>query len=208
MRPAQGTLLIAMGLGLEFFGILADAWTLARLALPMTAMGMAMRLGRPSPRLLVLLFFLVPIPNSIVQLTTPTLESFYASAMVKLFGSGPGLDITSSGPLLLSHGDALELTAQDGGWDTAILLIEGLWSLSLFRGWRLWRVSALAGGALLAVPAIQMLAVAIASILLMAGLVDSAWNWMRWGFHLALVAAALILFRHWRPGKSLDQSTT
>ncbi|MCH2187890.1 exosortase/archaeosortase family protein [Myxococcota bacterium] len=197
-RPALGTVLIGIGLVLELFGILAETWTVARLGAPLGVIGMAIWLGRPSPRLLGLLFFAVPIPVFVVDLTTPQLESFYAKTAIIGLREGLGLDLTSSGPLIQSGDQILELTAPDSGLSTALILLAGIWTLGFVRDWST-RQSIFWGAAVVcAVPLLQVLAVAIACLLVVSGPAEWATAWLRWGFQLTLVTGALFLLRKWR----------
>ena len=199
-RLALGAVLILIGLGLELLGILAETWTLARLGAPIGVIGMAMRLGSPSPRLLALLFFAVPIPTFIMQLTTPQLESFYASIVSN--GLAQVLGLTSSGPLIIAHNQSLELTAPDAGMQTAALLIAGLWTLVLLRGWSFSRGILLGAALLLMVPPLQIGAVGVASLLLALGRPEWSTAWLRWGFYLSLFILSAVVFRGWRPHRT------
>ena len=205
-RSALGTSLILIGLGLEIFGILAQTWTVARLAAPIGAIGMAMRLGNPSPRLLTLLFFAVPIPTFIMQSTTPALESFYAAVVSQGLAEALGLAVTSSGPLLIAESRSLELTAPDAGWQTAFLLMAGLWTLALVRRWSISRIILLGVALLLTVPPLQIGAVGVAGLLLTSGLPDWGTAWLRWGFYLTLFVLALFFFKGWRPARKTPAS--
>lgn len=200
-RSALGTSLILIGLGLEIVGILAQTWTVARVAAPIAVIGMAMRLGNPSPRLLTLLFFAVPIPTFVMQSTTPQLESFYAAVVSQVLAEGLGFGVTSSGPLLIVQGQSLELTAPDAGWQTAFLLMAGLWTLALVRGWSISRVILVCVALPLTVPALQIGAVGVAGLLLISGLPDWGTAWLRWVFYLTLFVLALFFFRGWRPAR-------
>ena len=200
-RPILGTSFVLMGLTLEIVGILAETWTVARLGGPIGLIGMAMRLGNPSPRLLTLLFFAVPIPTFVMQLTSPQLESFYASVVSHGLAEGLGLAVTSSGPLIIAPSQSLELTAPDAGWQTAYLLVAGLWTLTLVRGWSISRGILLGVALLLTVPPLQMGAVGVAGLLLISGLPDWGTAWLRWGFYLTLFVLALFFFRGWRPAR-------
>lgn len=188
----RGILLIGAGLVLELVGLALDFWTMARLGLPVAALGIGLALGRPGPAQLALLFFVVPIPISITSLTTPWLESVYADLCVRLLHGVGGLDIQATGPLLIGPVATLELYASDSGiWLAYVLAALGWYSgLCAQRDWpAVFGRAALSS--LIGWP-LQLLAICVAGALVAGGNVDAARSWLDWGLHAAVTVCALL----------------
>ena len=60
-------------------GILVDAWSIARLGLPLAVIGAARTTGWPALLVALMSLWLVPLPNSILALATPHPESAFAA---------------------------------------------------------------------------------------------------------------------------------
>jgi hypothetical protein len=204
LRPRRGLALLLAGLALELFGIALDVWTIARLGLPLAALGLAWTTGWPEVRRAALLLFVVPIPISLTTATTPWLESLHARIGEALLGSGLGLDLRASGPLLWSGPDRLELYASDSGIWLAYLLAELAWLRGVLRGTPTPRLLVTCVAWALAGWPAQLLATAIASALLVAGWPAAARSWLDWGAHasIALGVALFLSRRHPDPGGS------
>jgi len=191
----RGILLIGTGLALELLGIWLDFWTMARLGLPVAAVGVGWILGRPGPAQLALLFFAVPIPISISSLTTPWLESIYADLCVGLLHGVFGLDIQASGPLLFSAGWTLELYASDSGmWLAYVLAALGWYTGLRARRTLPWLLARATVGSLVG-PPLQLLATFVAGALAAGGHVHDARSSLDWGLHALVVVCALMWVR-------------
>ena len=205
---AWGITLITGAMVLQMIGILADSWTLARLGVPIACLGMAQILGYPQPRSVLLIFFAVPLPTSIMSLTTPWLESSYVWPTAELFNQGFGAELSTSGPLFLWSGNFFELGAPDGGWITSLVLVQLVWFLGLVLAWSLSRTIMLCAIAILLVWPLQWLGVLLALAIGITFSPGLAASWMRWGFHLAIVLSTLFYFRAAIWKRPSGQSTT
>ena len=67
----DGLVALAAGVVLEVFGVAAESWSLARLGLPVAAMGLARYAGRPPVAVAALLLFAIPLPDTLVTLPSP-----------------------------------------------------------------------------------------------------------------------------------------
>ena len=193
--PVWGITMITGAIALQMVGILADSWTLARLGIPIACLGMAQRLGYPHPRSVFLIFFAVPLPTSIISLTTPWLESSYVWPTAELLNRVFGAGLSTSGPLLLWSGSFFELSAPDGGWITSLILVQLVWFIGLVLAWSVSRTITLCALAMLLVWPLQWLGVLLALAIGITFSPSLAAIWMRWGFHLAIVLSTLFYFR-------------
>ena len=192
IRTRPGVLLIGAGLAFELVGIALTSSTIARVGLPVAALGLGCLVGRPGPRQLALLCFVVPIPISVTSLTTPWLESTYADICVSLLHGVLGLDISASGPLLSSGPSTLELYASDSGIRLAYVLAALGWLAGVLAERSVPRLFARALlWSLIAWPA-QVAACLVAATLVAAGRIDIARAWLDWGVHLTTAAIGLI----------------
>jgi len=196
-RPALGLTVLAAAVLLELLGIASGSWSIARLAIPIAVLGMALSGGPLSPPVALLAFGLIPVPNFIVTVGTPEVESALARWLAGAVG--PVVEIEAAGPLLRSAGGRLELQPHDGPLRLAIVLAMLGWYAALRRreAWPagLVRAVAFASGSLLLQPLALLLAVA----LLAAGAPAAAVVWLTTGSWLAVAAGGLLLIhRPWR----------
>jgi len=146
-----GVALLVLGLTAEMLGIAADSSLIARWGLPVAMLGVSLTVAGPDPRVLILTFGLVPIPDFLIHATSPGFESLLSS------GAGWALDLLGfqlkvGGPLLHFDGARFELQAADSGIVTAVLLAEVGWYLALRADLGLSpSIRRALGGALLAV---------------------------------------------------------
>jgi hypothetical protein len=186
-----GAALIAAGLLLELAGLAARTWTVAWLGFPVAVVGMALWLGRPSWRVAVLAFGLVPIPVALQVTLSPTLESALLSAACTLW-RGVGLDFSCSGPDAQLGEHRLGLGAEDVGWILAPVLAQLGWFVGVCEGASTGRAlrRALAFGA--ATLLVQPLAIAIALGLLAVSTPVVARAWLSQGVWLLCAAVVLL----------------
>lgn len=206
--PAWGITMITGAMALQMIGILADSWTLARLSVPIACLGMAQTLGSPHPRSVFLIFFAVPLPISIMSLTTPWLESSYVWPTAELLNRVFGAEISTSGPLLLWSGSFFELSAPDGGWITSLVLVQLVWFLGLVLAWSVPRTITFCVIAMLLAWPLQWIGVLLALGLGITFSPALAEIWMRWGFPLAIAVSTLFYFRVSILARPSGQSTT
>lgn len=134
-RPGRplGLALLGVGLLLELVGLAGETQLLARLGVPLAALGLGLWLGAPGPLPLCLGFWLVPLPNSLVELTSPGLESAWAAAAAALCGAA-GVEIQAAGVTLQGAVERLDLRSENGGLLSAHALGALGWFLALVRG--------------------------------------------------------------------------
>jgi hypothetical protein len=77
----DGALWLALGVALEFLGIAAGSWSIARLGLPIGVLGLARLLGAPGLRVAMLSVWLIPIPFFLISAGTPHVEGILTSAV-------------------------------------------------------------------------------------------------------------------------------
>lgn len=128
--PGVGVALLALGLMAEMLGIAAGSSLIARGGLPVAMSGVSLIVAGPDPRLLILAFGLVPLPDFLIHATSPGFESLLSA------GAGWALELMGfhlkvGGPLLHYDGARFELQAADSGIVTAILLAEVGWYSAL-----------------------------------------------------------------------------
>jgi len=157
--------LLAGGLVLELLGLAADAATLARAGLPVAVVGLAGWLGAPRRPVALLALWLVPLPVSLLAVTSPELESLWAQ-LAAGFLRAVGIDVEGGGSLLRASGAVLSLAAADGGGTYAHLLACLGWyrRLETAPGWREPLRNALRWA--LAAPLVQLGATLLALVLL------------------------------------------
>ena len=191
-RPrADGLVWIAAGAALELFGVVANAWSLARFGLPLAAVGLARYQGRPALAVVALAFGVVPLPDTVLGLTSPALESQLGAAAVataRVLGAG---SVRAAGPSLVAPDGRIDLEPADGGLPLAALLACTGWFLALRReAAPRGLVAGAVRGGLWAVPA-QPLGLLGVVLLLEAGAPGAAWAWLRYG--IAGVACGALL---------------
>jgi hypothetical protein len=125
-RPGLGAGLIACGASLQLAGIAIDGWSLSRLGLPVAALGVAAWLGCPPLAATALLFWLVPIPDSILVALSPSGESLLSRLGVAL-ARPLAAELEAVGSLVRAGDAYLPLEARDWGH-------APIWALSA-TGW-------------------------------------------------------------------------
>jgi hypothetical protein len=206
---AAGAALIAVGLLCELAGIALHTWTLEWLGFPIAATGMALWLGRPSWRVAVLAFGLVPVPVSVEAALTPAPETALLSASCAGWRA-LGLALSCIGPVAHLGERHLELRFTDAGLTLAWVLAQLGWFRSVCRGAAGARAlsAALAGAA--AALVVQPLAVAVAVGLFAARSAPAALAWLSPGVWLVCAAGMLAVelrsgalrerpMRYWSP---------
>jgi hypothetical protein len=151
----DGALWIAAAFVFELVGLLAGPAQIGRLGVPLAAFGVARLRGRPGLAGALLALWLVPIPNLLLRIPSPGLESLMLSLAARgaaLFGADAavsGVDVDVSGvPLRVLRGD--------GGVPLAIALAGAGWYVAVRRGARLPGAAAGAVRFALAAPFLQL----------------------------------------------------
>lgn len=129
-RVGVGSAVLLLAMALQLLGIAGGSWSIARIGLPLAAMGVALALGRPPQLPMVLCFWVVPVPYFLVNITTPWAETLLAAGAASI-ASMLGADVTASGPLIRSGDMRLELESFQGGVITALVLFELGWYSSV-----------------------------------------------------------------------------
>lgn len=199
-----GAVLLVLGVAAQLLGLAADAASPARLGFPVAVAGLALWLGWPSPGVVALAFLAVPIPISVLALTTPVLESAWARIAVGAL-MALGAPVGAGGAVIRSPDDNLTLDPADGGLPLVHLLAVWGWWTGLGGGRGRLR-GAVTGAARLAPFGLlaQVLAVAVAALALLAGGWEAAVRWLHFGAPFCTLAAALVWTR--RRHKSPDEA--
>jgi hypothetical protein len=187
-----GSLLIAAGLLLEVCGIALRTWTIAWLGFPVAVLGMSLWQGRPSWRVAVLAFGLVPIPESLRAAASPAPESALLAGACAVWHAF-GVAFSCTGPVARLGDRHLELVADDVGWTLAPLLAQLGWFAAVNARAstpRALRTALLfAAGTLVIAP----LAVGVALGLLAAASPTAARAWLSPGVWIACSGVVLIV---------------
>jgi hypothetical protein len=185
---SSGLMLLALGLLLELFGAASETQFVARCGLPLAALGLARWLGAPRLQVVALSFWCVPLPNALIQLTSPALESLWASLAAALVGA-TGAEVRAAGISLFAGDARLDLRSENGGLLVAHALAAFGWFLSTWRGQPLVAAlrRALSGYALGF--ALQPLSVTLALVAL---LIDQRELARAWLTHLQWALAAFV----------------
>jgi hypothetical protein len=205
MPPAplrrDGILLVAAGAALEILGIATGSWSLARLGLPLAALGVARLRGAPPPAVMALGFLAVPIPDSVLALTSPALESALARAAAGLLHLA-GVRIEVVGFSLLADRGRIDVEPSDTGLPLAVVLAAVGWFGAIRRGSVVPIAARQAlGCASLALP-IQVLGIAWAGLLSALGADLAAWSWLKQGLWVSVALGGLgLLARRPRPAR-------
>jgi len=185
-RPARprpgGRPLLGIAVLLQLVGIAVDTWTAARLGLALGVVGMALVLGRPSPRVALLSLAALPIPVTLLEISSPALETGWAAAAAAVLGAA-GLDVEAAGAGLRAAGELLPLRVDHGGGPLALVAAALCWYAGIRGAWPVASTLALCPAAGLAGLAFQGLAVIVAGGALALGggrdlgesILDSAW---------------------------------
>ena len=157
-RRRLGLALLALAGAAQLVGVAVDTWSIARLALPLGALGVGAWLGRPRLMALALLFWVVPIPDTLATLPSPAWESRLAglgAAVARLVDGAA----TADGPLIRVTGHSLELTAVDWGYPAAFALSAVGWFAAVRLGrspvtGALWAAAGGLAGCLIQLPGV------------------------------------------------------
>ncbi len=184
-QPRRGwaPVLLIAGLLIELVGLAGGSPGIARLGLPISVVGLSLWTGVPRLMTALLVLWAVPIPGTLYGLTTPNLESAYARLGAAIMGA-LGADIGASGPLIRSGAERLELDPYHSGIHLIFVITELSWYAAVRR--ELSPMGALVrttGSALLAIP-LQLFAVSVAVLLLVAGAPEVANFWLDHGVWL------------------------
>ena len=185
-----GASLIAAGLLLELIGIALHIWTLAWLGFPVAVLGMALWLGRPSWKVAVLAFGLVPIPESFRAIGTPAPESALLAGACAVWRA-LGVVFSCTGPVARLGDRPLELVPDDVGWTLAPLLAQLGWFLAVSERASTPRALRSALSFAAATIAVAPLSIALALGLLAASSEATARVWLTHGLWFGCFAAAL-----------------
>jgi len=182
-RRGWAQALLVVGLTIQLIGLAGGSPGMARVGLPISVMGLALWTGVPSITAAVLAFWAMPIPVTLYGLTTPNLESAYAQLGAAMVGA-LGADISASGPLIHSGADRLELDPYHSGIHLVFVIAELSWYTAARKGLPpMVALARTAGVALLGIP-LQLFAVWIAMMLLVAGTPEVANIWLDHGVWL------------------------
>jgi hypothetical protein len=187
---AIGAALIAAGLLFELAGIALEIWTVAWLGFPVAVLGLSLWLGRPSWRIAVLAFGLVPLPESLRVAASPGPESTLLSGVCAAWHA-LGVDFDCVGPVARFAGRRLELQAADVGWTLAPLLAQLGWFCAVVEGASGPRALQRAAAFGAAVVIVQPLAIALALVLLAAISEEVARLWLSQGVWIVCTIGAL-----------------
>lgn len=179
-RVGLGTALIAAGLIVELLGVASASWGIARLGLPLAALGVALRLGAPSPLFAVTVFGAIPLPSFVQYAASPEIETAIGGALAAVF-SAFGVVLESRGALLYAEGVRFELLATDSGLLTAASLFLGGWFSGLRARLALPRLLRRATGTAALALILHPLLLSIAAALLAAGAADAARTFLTHG---------------------------
>lgn len=192
----DGLLAILVGGALEIVGIAGESWSIARLGLPVAALGLARWRGAPRPVVMALALFAIPPPHSVISLTSPALESALARAAAALL-AGAGLPVQAVGPVLGTAHDSIHLAPHQGGATLAVAIAGMGWYAAVRAGAGFGTAALQASlAALLALP-LQLGALLVTGALVGLGRPELGEFWLR---NLAwIVVSGLGLFWVHRP---------
>ncbi len=204
--PGRGAGLALLGLALvlQLVGIVGHSWSIARLAVPCAAFGLALWLGRPPTVVVLLLFAMIPIPQFVLNLPSPGLESLWARAATGAL-AGLGVEISSVGPSLRTPEAHLTLDSTDSGLRLLVVLAAVGWFRGVVRGAGFARAALHAIGFALFAPLAQIAAVLVAGLLLANFSRGTALEWLVSGAWILTAGLALLLAR--RPRRGREPST-
>ena len=181
---------IALLAGVAGAGLAAADWPrFARVAIPLCVVGLAMRGGRPTLATAGIAFWCIPLPNTVLELASPSLETAWGTLCQ-----------------LLSPAEArfpFSVRAQDGGLGLAWWLAGAgyLRALQLDRGG--WRALPLCSAGAIAAFPIQLAGLFIALNLSPGGagppLEPRTLDWLLHEVFPVSVVASALLLATWRP---------
>jgi hypothetical protein len=186
-----GALAIALGISLELIGLATGSASVARIGLPVAALGLARFSGRPAVATAALLVFAVPLPDTLVLLASPALQSATVEAVGALLVRA-GAPLQADGLAWIGPGKRIVLAPAEGAASLALALATLGWYAGLRAG------TGAAGAARraallvpLAIP-LQIFVMLVAGTLLAADLGDAARFFLRQGGWLALAGIGLL----------------
>jgi hypothetical protein len=185
-----GAIAIAVGVALQLVGIFVDAWSIARFGLPVAACGLARWLGRPNVAVAALAFFAIPLPDTIVLMPSPALETGLAR-FTEAALRGIGVPVVSEGFSLFAGTARIELRPVECGVSLAFTLAALGWYAAAAAGEGVAAASRRAALFALFVIPIQPLVTFVSGILLGAGLRDAGQLWLSHGGWLLASLAGL-----------------
>jgi len=188
----DGLLWIGAGIFLQLFGILVEAWSVARIGLPIAAVGLARFAGRPPVAFVALLLFAIPVPDTLVNLFSPALEKAIAAAASAILHA-LGTEIETTGMALAAAGRRIVLDPTDGGANLAVALAAIGWYAAASAGNGMLRCMRNAVAFGLATFPLQILGVVATGWILAAGMPVAARFWLRHGIWMACSAALLAI---------------
>jgi hypothetical protein len=195
MDPAparrDGLLGLVLGLLLALFGVAAETEFIARIGLPVAALGLARYLGRPNPRTLALLLFALPLPGTLLMMASPGLERTLGK-LTLLVTEGLGAPLELVGRTLVGTAGRIELDPPVNGLALVPMLAGLGWYASIRVGADLWTgVKRVLAFAALALP-LQLAGLVVAAGLLWGGSSDSGKLWLSHGLWLTIAVSGLV----------------
>lgn len=183
---AAGLLGVGIGVLLLILGIVTGSWSIARVGLPVAALGLAIARGAPRPMVMVLAFLAIPIPHSLVLLTSPELETMLTRAAMGAL-SALGHSIPTTGASIGAAPDTIHLVPHQGVVTLGVPLAALGWYSAVREGSspRTAVLRAAAGG-LLALP-LQLVVLIVTGALVALGRPELGEIWVR---HIGWVAVS------------------
>jgi hypothetical protein len=196
-RPrADGWLWIALALALALVSAGGGMARLGRPAIPIAVLGLARVLGRPAPVRAALAVWVVPLPNALLQATSPGLEWLVGAGLARA-AAGLGIPLqwvqTRDFVGLTAPGGSLALGGVQGGLPLVALLAGLGWYAAARHDAPL---RAAARRALRWAPwglVVQAAAIALAAVLLAAGSPGAARGLLVHATWIAVAACGLVL---------------
>ncbi len=186
-----GLALIGAGLLLELVGIALRTWTIEWLGFPVAVLGLALWLGRPSWRVALLAFGLIPVPTSLQIAFTPSAETALLDGACAAWRA-LGLVFSCTGPVARLGDRSLELQPYDVGWALLPALAQLGWFLAVSRGASVPRTLGTALTFAAAALVVQPLAIGLALALFAAISPDAAEAWLAHGVWLAAAVCVVL----------------
>jgi len=192
---------LALGLLMVVFGLAGETEFVARLGIPVAALGLARLAGRPDARTAALLFFAVPVPATLLMLVSPALE-LQLGRLALLAANGLGASLELSGRTWVGTAGRLELTPPDNGLPLVPMLAGLGWYAGLRAAGdlRTCATRALAFG-VITIP-LQLAGLVVAACLLWAGSPDAGHVWLSRGLWLTIAVAGLVWIERQGPRSS------
>jgi hypothetical protein len=199
-RRRDGAALLLAACVLELVGIAGRSWSVAQLALPLGAVGLARYVGAPPVQVAALALFAVPPPYFATALLSPHLEGAHA-AVGSALANALGLPVRASLGTLDGPGGGLDFIPADGGVPLAHLLAGVGWLGGIRAGAGLAGCAARAAVFGLAALPLQAAGMTAAAVAVGAGAPALALVLLRHAlWPLAALGALVLVLR--RPGRS------